>query len=177
MCGWVAGMAFGLDATFWSRAVSPDPWPLTVLLFAIMSSFLLKWSFLPRHRRYLYAAMLVYGLGLTNSESLLIPAPGLGLLILFADRELGRDIFAAATIFLIMLVGAGIFRIMPSPSLLDRPDIKEHWFVYLGTLSVCALIKLTCMTLITRNLFSNWKALLFVALCFSKLACLRCCLW
>jgi hypothetical protein len=162
VCGYVAGMAFGLDGCVWERAVSPDPWPLTLLLFATMLALLMRWRFAPSQKRYLYAAMFVYGLGLTNSQSLAAAAPGFGILILLEDPALGRDIFATVTLLLAAAFGLSAFGILQ-----DQVIFAIHWdylwrdFKYLhwiyGPLAIGAAFISIGFILKTRGIFTNWK--------------------
>jgi hypothetical protein len=147
VCGYVAGMAFGLDGCVWERAISPDPWPLTLLLFAIILTWLMRWRYAPKRSRYLYAAMFVYGLGLTNSQSLAAAAPGFGILISLEDPALGRDIFATVTLLLIVTFSAFL-------RWLDFDYMIRMTLVFLEV--GAALISIG-MAVKTRGIFSEWK--------------------
>jgi hypothetical protein len=49
-CGAVAGMGLGFNRTFWGKAVVADPWPFSLLLFAIALCLLSRWHFSPKRR-------------------------------------------------------------------------------------------------------------------------------
>jgi hypothetical protein len=162
VCGCVAGMAFGFDGCIWERAVGPDPWPLTLLLFAMVLALLMRWSFAPIRLCYLYAAMLVYGLGLTNSQSLTAAAPAIALLILLENHQLGRDIFATVAL---LFAGAFIFRacgILSDEIFLGIQfyylwqDFDYLWPMYAATAICSALISIG-LVFKTRRLFTSWK--------------------
>jgi hypothetical protein len=98
--GCVAGMLFGLDRAFWREAVIVETWALTLLLFAGVLCLLMRWSYAPEQTRYLCAAALVYGLAMSNSQSLAIAAPGFLFIILFGNPALGRDFMLATALLL-----------------------------------------------------------------------------
>ena len=120
MCGCVAGLAFGLDSAFWCKAVVVEVWPLTMLLFATVLCLLMRWMHAPERRRWLYAAALVYGLTLTNSQALAVAGPGLVFVILLGAPALGRDLFCAATLLLGALLLAHGLDLLPEPLASER---------------------------------------------------------
>jgi hypothetical protein len=69
VCGCVAGLGLGFDGGFWRKAVVADPWPLSLLLLAVVLGLLMTWRHAPDRRRYLYAASFVYGLTVSNKET------------------------------------------------------------------------------------------------------------
>ncbi|HMJ64455.1 MAG TPA: DUF2723 domain-containing protein, partial [Candidatus Binatia bacterium] len=91
--GYAAGMVFGVNGAFWNRAVVADVWTLSVLLFCIVVCLLMRWTFNPERKGYLYWAFFVYGLSITNSQMLLAAAPAFPVIALLRDRHLGRDMF------------------------------------------------------------------------------------
>ena len=62
ICGYVAGLAFGLDTCVWRYAVAVDARPLGLLLFVLTLCFLMRWFFEPGLKLFLYAAWLCYGM-------------------------------------------------------------------------------------------------------------------
>src|SRR6266545_2305668 len=77
VCGCVAGLGFGFDGGFWKTSVVADPWPLSMLLLALVLCLLMKWAYGPAYRRCLYGASFVYGLTVSNSQALFAAALGL----------------------------------------------------------------------------------------------------
>lgn len=47
-CGCVAGMALGLDGSFWGRAVIVDDWALGLLLLVVVLCLLMRWTHAPQ---------------------------------------------------------------------------------------------------------------------------------
>jgi len=105
ICGHVAGMVFGLNGAFWPQAVVVAIWPLSILLLCTVLCLLMRWNFQPEKRRSLYAAALVYGLLLTNSQIEFAFAPAIPFLVMIGNQKTGRDIFLVAGI--LFLAGLG----------------------------------------------------------------------
>src|SRR5208282_2297009 len=90
---------------FWPEAVMVAVWPLSLLLLCIVLGLLMRWSFQPEQKRYLYAAALVYGLLLTNSQIEFAFAPAIPFLVMSGNQKTGRDLFLVAGI--LFLAGLG----------------------------------------------------------------------
>jgi hypothetical protein len=155
VCGYAAGMVFGLNGAFWPQAVMIEVWPLSILLLCLVLCLLLGWIFQPERRRYLYAAALVYGLLLTNSQIELVFAPAIPFLVMTGNQKVGRDFFlAAGTIFLVEYWGYW-------PGYLELFDYYHAGefpiFVLSGTIMSLMAIGLVIRT---RRAFTEWKAIL-----------------
>src|SRR5579859_3185861 len=92
--GFVAGTLLGLDIFMWSESVVINrislfgvPWLIAVL------ACLMRWMYAPQQRRYLYLAMVLYGLCATIHQTLLLSAMGIEVAIALANPRLGRDLF------------------------------------------------------------------------------------
>jgi len=154
ICGYVAGMVFGLNGTFWPQAVKVAVWPLSILLLCLVLCLVMRWHFQPESRRYLYIAAFVYGLTLTNSQIEFAFAPAFPFLVMTGNEKAGRDMFLTAGIlFLAGLAGiwTGFY-----PSL---RGMGGQFFIYnlLGVLSCVMGIGLVIKT---RQAFSEWKLVL-----------------
>src|SRR6202044_2823565 len=97
--GSVAGLLLGLGAFMWKESdvinrisLFGVPWLLAVILV------LMRWSYAPQQRRYLYLAMLFFGWLATIHQSLLVSVPGIEILIALILPRLGRDLFVWNTI-------------------------------------------------------------------------------
>lgn len=148
ICGYAAGMSFGLSGSVWSHAVIDNWWPLTFALFAAAICLLFRWSQTPEKTRHLYAAIFIYGLALTNSQSLFVGILGLELLILIINVEIGRDLIAASSLLLIHIVFAA--RDLTALTL---------WHVYVA-LAAFALVLTFVFAIKTRRIFTRWKTVL-----------------
>jgi len=154
VCGYAAGMVFGLNGAFWPQAVMIAVWPLSILLLCLVLCLLQRWNFQPESKRYLYAAALVYGLLLTNSQIEFAFAPAIPFLVMTGNPKIGRDIFLVASIlFLTGMTGiwTGFY------SSLRGGGGQFLIFILLGVIT--SLMGLGQM-IKTRQAFSEWKTIL-----------------
>ena len=154
ICGYVAGLAFGLDRCVWRYAVTVDPRPLGLLLFALTLCFLMRWFFKPYSKLSLYAAWLCYGMTLCNNQSLVTTFVGLLFLVALGEGKSGRDLLWSISLicwasFLTHAVG-GWFSIWDSP-------FSQHVFVWLTAAMTLTAVGLTFQT---RGFFGEGKAVL-----------------
>ena len=132
--GAVAGLLLGLGQFMWIESdvinrisLFGVPWLLAVLLL------LMRWSYAPQQRRYLYLTMLIFGWLATIHQSLLLSVPGIEMLIALVLPRLGRDLFVWNSIgylVILMLMWTGT---IPA---LNAMTSTEHWifhFVGLGS--------------------------------------------
>lgn len=162
--GYVAGTAFGFDGGFWRKAVVVDPWPLSLLLFSTVLCLLMKWLSAPDRKRYLYAASLVYGLTITNSQALLAAAPGLQALVMLGDRRLIREIcFANAIVFVASRTAARM-------GYLDFIDAYDGGGGILRPLcflvGVGSMVTAVVLSVRTRRLLTEWRPVFVCGLLF-----------
>jgi hypothetical protein len=154
ICGYGAGMVFGLNGAFWPQAVIVAVWPLSILLLCLVLCLLQRWNFQPENRRCLYAAALVYGLLLTNSQIEFALAPAIPFLVMTGNQKTGRDMFLVAA-FLFWAALGGIWTgYFPS---LRGGDGQFFIFIVLGVVTSLMGIGLVVWT---RRAFSEWKAVL-----------------
>ncbi|MBI3852112.1 MAG: DUF2723 domain-containing protein [Verrucomicrobia bacterium] len=164
VCGAVAGMGLGFDGAFWREALIVGPWPLSVLSLSVCICLLFRWFYSPERRRYLYAAVFVYGVTLTCSQSLAPAVVGLPFVVVLADTKLGRDFLSLATI---AWVAVWVERQMGYLSALNQPAsiASPLWALYLAfgiiTTTICV-----CLTVKTRSFFTEWKAIMLLVAMF-----------
>jgi hypothetical protein len=91
--GVVAGMLMGFNGYMWSQSVIVEVYSLSVLSLMGMCCLLLRWVYEPERMRYLYIALFLFGITITNHMSLLVAAMGIEVLICAANPRLGRDCF------------------------------------------------------------------------------------
>jgi len=99
VAGLVGGLLLGFNGYVWSQAVIVEVYTLALLNLLGVLAFLLKWVYSPEKRRYLYAASFLFGLCLCNHQTLIVAAMGFEIMVVAADRKLGRDFFLLNTIF------------------------------------------------------------------------------
>ncbi len=91
--GFVAGMLLGFNGFMWSQAVIVEVYTFSVLSFMVVLCLLLRWIYAPHQRRYLYWAFFVFGICITNHQTLIVAAMGIEVAVLAAQPKLGRDLF------------------------------------------------------------------------------------
>ena len=134
--GTVAGLLLGLGQFMWCQSdvinrisLFGVPWLLAVVLM------LMRWSYAPQQRRYLYISMLLYGWLATIHQSLLLSVPGIEMLIALVLPRLGRDLFVWNTIG--YLVFLGLMQTGTIPALNNLTSIEKIIFHFVG-LGSCA---------------------------------------
>ena len=155
VCGYAAGMIFGLNGAFWPQAVTVEVWPLSILLLCLVLCLFLRWHFQPESKRYLYAAALVYGLLLTNSQIELAFAPAIPFLAMMGNLKIGRDIFLTACLMFV----AQFCGYWPNYLNLFSNYGREEYFIFMlsgamvGLMSIGLVIK-------KHRAFTEWKPIL-----------------
>jgi hypothetical protein len=159
-CGFSAGMVFGANGAFWWRAVIQDVWTLSILLLCLVLCLLMRWIYQPERKRYLYLAAFVYGLTFTNSQILLAFATAIPFLAWAGNRALGRDMFLVEVLlFAAGLVSAFVENFSLPTELWSADNQLLKLFTMWG---VVATAFGTVLVILTRKLFTQWKA---IALC------------
>ncbi len=96
---WTGGVAAGLLLAFspvlWSQSVIAEVYSLNTLFQMLVMVLLYRWMARPPSVAPLYAMAFIFGLGLTNHQTLLFLGLALGAAVLVCDRELFRDFVVA----------------------------------------------------------------------------------
>ncbi len=92
--GYVAGMLIGFNGFLWSQAVIVEVYTLSLLSFVVTLATLLRWIYAQDQLRYLYLSLFMFGVCVTNHQTLIVAAMGIELGIAAARPRLGRDLFA-----------------------------------------------------------------------------------
>ncbi|MFM7100477.1 MAG: protein O-mannosyl-transferase family, partial [Verrucomicrobiota bacterium] len=95
--GLVAGLLVGFNGFIWSQAVIVEVYTLAVLTLAGVLAALLRWTYAPRQRGYLYLALFLFGLCFCNHQTLIVAAMGIEVVVFMADRRVGRDMLLGNT--------------------------------------------------------------------------------
>ncbi len=156
--GCVAGTLLGLDIFMWSESVVINrisvfgvPWMIAVLLC------LMRWMYAPQQRRYLYLAMLLYGICATIHQTLLLSAMGIEVAIALASPKLGRDMFIGNAIIYL----GGLMCMSTVPALQNMTGVEQALFHTVGIGSICAG---GWLAMKTKGFMSEWKTGVFMAL-------------
>jgi tetratricopeptide (TPR) repeat protein len=158
--GFVVGMLVGLDGFMWSESdvinrisLFGVPWLILVLLM------LMRWMYAPHQRRYLYLAMFFYGICATIHQTLLLSAMGVEVAIAFAQPRLGRDLFLGNSIIYLVCLIALAKQSIPALNNMTSIEIELFHFVGIGSLIAGGWLSLK-----TKAIFTEWKAILFMGL-------------
>ncbi|MFM8419559.1 MAG: protein O-mannosyl-transferase family [Verrucomicrobiota bacterium] len=120
--GYVAGMLLGFNGYIWSQAVIVEVYTIAVWSLMAVLLFLMRYTWAPHQRRHLYLACFLFGICLCNHQTLIVGAMGLEVIVLMADRRVGRDfLLVNALIWILGLVLHGMGKIntfVENPSLL-----------------------------------------------------------
>ncbi|HEY5504021.1 MAG TPA: DUF2723 domain-containing protein, partial [Sedimentisphaerales bacterium] len=151
--GFVTGMLMGFDGFMWSQSVIVEVYSFSVLSFVGTLCCLLRWVYAPHQRRYLYLAFFIFGVCFTNHQTLICATMGIEVLILAADRRVGRDLFMGNTlVFLVILIGVqfGLFT-----SLSGNPSV----YLMFKIVGVLSAMTFAWFTITTRTTVNDWIAL------------------
>ena len=156
--GFVAGTLMGMDGFMWKESVAINrislfgvPWLMAVMLF------LMRWSYAPQQRRYLYLAMLFYGICATIHQTLLLSAMGVEIIIVLAHPRIGRDLFLGnSLIYIVCLVLKSSI-----PALANMTDVEGVLFHMVGLGSIFTG---GWLALKTQSAGTEWKTLLLMGL-------------
>ena len=117
ICGVSAGLVLAFSPVMWSQAVIVEVYALNAFFQILVMLLLYRWMARPADRVFLYAMAFLFGLGITNHQTLMLFALALALGILVRDPELFRDF---------LIVGAGLFVVLVANVVfakLDRPTL------------------------------------------------------
>lgn len=146
--GFVAGMIMGFNGYMWSQAIIVEVYTLSVLSLMGVLCCLLRWMYAPEARRYLYFAMLLFGICITNHMSLLLAAMGIEVAITAAQPKLGRDLFAGNVIVYIITLCMKLSAFDSNPLL----------FAFFNAIGIGSILACGYFTLKTEKLGTEWKS-------------------
>jgi len=104
----VAGIAAGLLLAFsqgmWSQSVIAEVYAPNILFQTAVLLFLYRWMCEPDNPKPLFVMAFVFGLGLTNHQTLLFMGLAVGLGVLLRNIKLGRDFIIVGLFYVLMVV-------------------------------------------------------------------------
>lgn len=104
MSGIVAGLMLTFNSVMWSQSVIVEVYSFSVCFFVASLLFLFRWTHSPEKNRYLYWCFLMFGVAVTNHQTLICAAMGIEVVILFTRPSLGRNFLAANSLVFIFIV-------------------------------------------------------------------------
>jgi tetratricopeptide (TPR) repeat protein len=103
-----AALLLAFTPVMWSQAVIAEVYTLNAFFLLTILLLLYRWSFNPERRWLLYLAAFVWGVGLTNHQTLVLLTIAFPAYVWFVDRKFGRD-----TLIPILLVAvAGLWKMI-----------------------------------------------------------------
>jgi tetratricopeptide (TPR) repeat protein len=85
-----SGVILAGTPVLWSQAVIAEVYSLNAFFLMLTLTLLYRWSFEPERRSYLYWAALVWGVSLTNHQTLVLLLWAFPFYVWLVDREVGR---------------------------------------------------------------------------------------
>lgn len=150
--GAIAGMSYGFNGLVWQTSVVVDTAPLSICLFSLVLCLLTTWAHVPKRKRYLYLAVLVFGLAIGASPILLPAALGLPFFVMFVEMAIARELFFASAVaagFIVIGSRTGSFRLLNEAS-------YDSQHVYVG-IALVTFIAWICLVIKTRSAFIEWR--------------------
>lgn len=138
--GFVSAMLLAYNGFMWSQAIIVEVYPFSVLSLLGVLSCLLRWMYAPHQRRYIYWAAFLFGICITNHQTLLVGAMGLEVAIIAANPKLGRNLLVLNVLCWIAGLGADLTHMTGTFRQMDGTHnmIFTIWNL-VGLLSIIAL--------------------------------------
>ena len=156
--GFVSAMLLAYNGFMWSQAVIVEVYPFSVLSLLGVLCCLLRWMYAPHQRRYIYWAAFLFGICITNHQTLLVAAMGLEVAIIAADPKLGRDLLVINCLCWLagLVIDPAAFKDMAG-----KHNMVFNIFNLVGISSAAALVWLIIKT---QSLLTHWKPVILIGL-------------
>jgi tetratricopeptide (TPR) repeat protein len=148
--GFVAGTLMGFNGFVWSQAVIVEVYLFSVLSFVCVLLCLLRWIYAPHQRRYLYLALFLFGICITNHQTLVVAAMGLEVAIAAADFKLGRNLFQWNS----LIYGAGL--ILKQQGMLTMLDANPAVFVIFNVVGIASIAAYVWFAILTKETIAEF---------------------
>ena len=102
--GLAAGLLLAFSQGMWSQSVITEVYALNILFQTAVLLFLYRWMVEPENPKPLFIMAFVFGLGLTNHQTLLFMGAGVGLAVLLRHIKLARDFIVVGVFYVLMIV-------------------------------------------------------------------------
>jgi tetratricopeptide (TPR) repeat protein len=156
--GFVAAMLLAYNGFMWSQAIIVEVYPFSVLSLLGVLSCLLRWMYAPHQRRYIYWAAFLFGICITNHQTLLVGAMGLEIAIIAAHPKLGRDLLVINCLCWVggMFVDPGSFK-----DVAGKHNMLYNIFMLVG---LCSVAGLAWLIIKTQALLTEWKSVVLIGI-------------
>jgi tetratricopeptide (TPR) repeat protein/uncharacterized membrane-anchored protein YitT (DUF2179 family) len=139
VAGFSSSLLFAFTPIMWSQSVIVEVYSLNAFFLILVMLLVYMWLCRPKDH-YLYWAALVFGIGLTNYQVLLLAALALAIVVMFKDFELFRDFFIVGTpIVASIAFVALVYGAKELPNVTHPTAANWYWFFGLnGALLILA---------------------------------------
>ncbi len=97
-----AALMLGFSPVMWSQSVITEVYALNAFFLMVTFVLVYRWSFETKRLGRLYLAAFLWGVSLTNHQTLVLLAVAFPAFIWFADRKLGRDALAPVLVVIVL---------------------------------------------------------------------------
>ena len=160
---WAAGVSSGLLLAFspvmWSQSVIVEVYSLNALFQTVILLLAYRWMCRPKEDHILYITAFLFGLGLTNHQTLLFVVVGLMAAIWFCDRSLFRDALAGLFVVIAGYLFWKAFQMAPSPE--APPDVGRTRALTV-LMGVAFLFAPVIIWIFAKRLMTEWKRVLLI---------------
>jgi tetratricopeptide (TPR) repeat protein len=157
--GVTGGLLFAFSSVLWSQSTIVEVYSLNAFFLVLIILLTYRWMCRPHEDNFLYATAFIFGLGLTNHQSLLFIVFGLAAAVWFSDRRLFRDFVAVFFWLLAFYLFWKVYKVgqmsNPSETAVRSKSINTLFGVIL-------LLAPGGLYLIERKLLTEWKRVLIV---------------
>ncbi|NQU10808.1 DUF2723 domain-containing protein [bacterium] len=151
LCG---SLMLAFSPVMWSQSVISEVYSLNAFFLLLTLVYLYRWSFEPAKRWRLYLAAFIWGVSLTNHQTLVLLTVAFPMYVWRADRRLGRDILLPILVVIALAIGKMIlFR----NSMFYQGPFTGTVLALLGLGTVYWIYRLWDEG---RGLFQHWRAML-----------------
>ena len=104
----IAGICGGLLLAFgqgmWSQAVIAEVYTLNILFQSLVLVFLYRWMVEPQNKNWLFLCAFIFGLGITNHQTLLFMGLAIALAVLFKEPKLFLKFLLIGIFYIILII-------------------------------------------------------------------------
>jgi thioredoxin-like negative regulator of GroEL len=103
-----AGLLLAFSPVMWSQSVIAEVYALNAFFLFVVLVLLYRWSFETEKRWRLYLAAFVWGVSLTNHQTLVLLTVAFPAFVWFSDKQLGRDVLVP----ILSVIVVGVLRMI-----------------------------------------------------------------
>ncbi len=153
---WVGGVTSGLLLAFspvlWSQSTIVEVYSLNAMFMTFTMLLLYRWMCRPGEDSTLYVLSFIFGLGLTNHQTLVFLGPAILIALALRDKQLFLDATAA------LLISVGAYLLFTASKIdvtisADAASRKSN----LVTFGILMLVSPGALFFVQRRLFTEWK--------------------